>query len=946
MAFCACHKPRPVSECSFERGEFPTPPIFLPDRRCKMFDEQEVYPYLIGHPEYYESLDRYRPRSETYIRTVKRHLPDDWEIQPSGIWLNARPPSVELPRQGFKIHVSAIPRYGVRTLNRVLPVIRNHNVPFKCLIDPYIHEFSHNKQYSRPQSGKFITIYPRNMEEFRNLLEALHRKTRDLDGPYILSDFRYPGSRVLFYRYGSFTRTLMELQVDGSFRPVIQAPDGRYVPDRRNPYPEHPEWIEDPFNQNLNLPDDVILHGRYYITEAIQNANSGGVYRAIDQKTGRQVIIKEARPHIGGYRRHPWDSVALLMHEYRVLQKLKDTGWTPKPIDCFRDWEHFFIVESEVPGVPLRQYRSSILVSPLLKPGCTTRDVEHFIEILKTIYEQARSAIESFHERGILIGDLSPANIMVDPDSLRIHFIDFEGAYDPEDPVFIPVVTPGYASRSRYHRFKPRPEDDWFALAMILYGMILPVQSFFTLYPSARARFLNEIIHDYGFPSFIKKWIYTHLHGHSRVSISADSLQEPCKPIQPPHSFKKTHRGALRRTLDGIAREILSSADTRRSDRLWPASPQVFYTNPMNVAYGACGTALFLHRMFGELPPEILNWMTEQKLTPDRYPPGLYTGLAGIAWTFDYLGFHEKAESILKMTESSTLMDDIPEILFGLAGWGLTCLYFYHRTRNPNYLSMAKQAREKILRLLKTDDHGLYWIDRDGTIYHGYGHGSSGIAWFFLNLYRYTRVTDDRQTAIDLLQYEMANALEVNGTLTWFYTNKNRTQAPYWRLGAAGIGSVFVRASIILNDPWWLEQAKKIAGYLSGKYAVAPGLFLGLSGIGEFFIDMYRATNDSFYLHRAFQIARSILLYRISRKQGYAFTGIYLMRICHDLAHGSAGTGLFFLRLLNPDMPRPYMDIVPLSESTEPLSPQHKTESLHQTEPVFSPGITPSKSLL
>ena len=894
-----------------------------------MFDEPEAAPFALIDPDYYESLEHYTPRSRTYIRTVRRLLPDDWTMTAAGIWMNAEPPDARIPLQGFKIHISAIPRNGILTLRRVVPVLVQFRVTFKFLIDPYFHEYSHSKQYSRPQSGKFITAYPVSIDQFRELLKELHTRTRDLEGPYILSDFRYPDSRVLFYRYGGFHRSQQKLQVTGTRLPFIYAPDGETIPDRRNPYPEHPPWVEDPLGQELDLPDTVFLNDRYRITEVIQIANSGGVYRAIDTRNDREVIIKEARPYIGGTRRHPWDAVALLRHEFRVLSKLADTGWVPVPLDLFTDWEHTFLVETVVPGIPLRNFRASIELSPLLKVSWTPADVKSFLETFMKIYEQMHEALVAFHRRGIIMGDLSPSNVMVDPDTLKIQFIDFEGAYDPRDPVYIPLITPGFATRSRIRRYYPTEADDWFAFAMTLYSMILPVESLFMLHPGARVRFINEIIHDYGFPRALKQLLYTHIRGHDHFAKSPAQLTRPGKP---PRTYRATNRHAIRQTLNGLVQEIIESMNPQRTDRLWPASPKVFETNPMNYSYGASGIALFLKQVLGDIPGEARQWIEKQPLSLDAYPPGLYVGLAGIAWALDLLGYHERAESVMRLSARSPLLEEQPDLFYGASGWGLAALYFYHRTGDPAYLDMADHAAEIVRRHLRSDDTGLFWEDTGERIFYGYAHGASGIAWFFLNRFRVTRDPADRETAERLLQYELAHAIHLDNAITWSYSNKDPTMSPYWRFGAAGNGSVFIRAYEILKDPRWLDAALRVAAYLSGKYAVAPGQFLGLSGIAEFFIDLYRTTQNPTHLKRAFQFARSILLYRIprhktSRGKGYAFPDVHLLRISHDFSNGSAGIGMFFLRLLEPMRPRALMDIETPLHAQQPLI--HETAARH-----------------
>src|SRR5437868_1876016 len=92
-------------------------------------------------------------------------------------------------------------------------------------------------------------------------------------------------------------------------------------------------------------------------------------------------------------------------------------------------------------------------------------------------------------------------------------------------------------------------------------------------------------------------------------------------------------RHEVRETLFRLAQHVLASMDLKRKDRLWPADPVVFQTNPLNLAHGACGTALFLFDILGELPAEARAWLLNQPVDTASYPPGLYSGIAGVAWT-------------------------------------------------------------------------------------------------------------------------------------------------------------------------------------------------------------------------------------------------------------------------------------------------------------------------
>ena len=206
---------------------------------------------------------------------------------------------------------------------------------FNFLLDPHLLAETNGKLWPRGSSGKFVTVYPRSDNHFRRLGERLAKELRDFSGPYILSDRRWPGSKCVFYRYGGF-RARSVLQIDGTRAFVIASPAGELVPDLRYPYWSPPEWVDDPLGGTEHAVESQITlaNGRFSITTALRFTNRGGVYRAVDMQSDQEVVIKESRPMIE-VGRHRVDSIALLEKEWRLLNRLADTGYFVKPIAFF-----------------------------------------------------------------------------------------------------------------------------------------------------------------------------------------------------------------------------------------------------------------------------------------------------------------------------------------------------------------------------------------------------------------------------------------------------------------------------------------------------------------------------------------------------------------------------------------------------------------------------------
>ncbi|MFB7247354.1 hypothetical protein CW362_21815 [Streptomyces populi] len=881
--------------------------------------------YGLVDPRYYEPLSR-RPITDEYRDVLRRLLPEDWGLQRGDVWLHAYGPAAvshraaETPVQGFKIHVSSTPEHALRLLDLVVPVCVEYGVAFKAAADPVLLGVLNSKLQERGYSGKFMTVYPPDVRVFTELIEVLYRRTVDeaVEGPYILSDRRYRDSSVLFYRYGGF-RPPRRLNIDGTQSTYLVSPTGAYVTDRRLPYFHLPQWIRDPFVAESGgapeeQPDGTVLNDRYVIEGALTFSNAGGVYHGTDKVTLEPIVVKEARRLTNCWtgEDRTWDAVDVLRHEYDMLRCLEGLDFVPRPVDLFRDWEHTFLVEERIEGISLHDFwaQDDTILAPYIR---RKGRLELFLPRFRNVAEQLIRMVEQVHARGVLLGDLSPNNILIDPVTLRMWFIDLECAVREDDEAALleyggRLGTPGFLHPERFLRDRLLPCDDWYAVAMLLYGCVVPVTALFGLSPAARDVFLDEFV-ELGVPSQVKS-VVTHLTAGAVNEAKAVLAQwRPEEGVRRPAAKTAAGEGVpdrlfaeVHRTLDGLADGLLRTVDDGRSDRLWPADPMVFATNPLSVAHGACGPALFLRAVAPGAPPnEVVSWMRRQSIDTDTYPPGLYLGLAGIAWAFHDLGLTDRAESVMQTLYASPLLFEEPDMFLGAAGWGTASLRFHAVTGAQNHLEHAVRAGEHLLTTAQHGEGTCSWRRRqDDLVHYGYGYGASGIALFLLHLHLATGDDRFRSCAVRALEYDLAHARRTELGMQWPRFQDDTVVYPYWIHGSAGIGSTVVRFHHLLGIERYGDLARRIADDTYVKYSYTPGLFEGLAGIGEFMLDMHCFTGEERYRRNAFDIAETLLWFRTEGEDGTAFPGRWLTRVSHDYATGSAGVGLFLSRLLRP----------------------------------------------
>jgi hypothetical protein len=482
--------------------------------------------FSLGHQEFYETLS-YHPLSPEYVDRLRALLPKTaWVLHRDQIWVHARhlvtDSSTATPViQGFKIHVSAAPMYALQVLDLIVPACVQRGINFKIAGDSSLLHLLNSKLQERGYSGKFMTLYPPDQTSFEDLIEDLYQRTKNhpAKGAYILSDQRYKDSKILFYRYGGF-HPPYQLNVDGTQTSYLLSPQGEYVPDQRLPYFHLPDWASDPFGEadDVEYQGNTALNDRYLVEGALAFSNAGGVYYGTDTSTQQSVILKEARPltNCWSVGERFWDAVYLLEREYKVLRRLQDLDCVPRPIELFQDWEHNFLVEERVDGLRFDAYwaQEDVILAPYIR---RQGSIERFLPKFKSIAEALLQMITAVHERGILLGDLSPRNILINPETLQMWLIDFESAVFVDDDSEVLTYstrwgTAGFVHPTRASRSQLLPEDDLYAVAMTLYSCVVPVNQLFALNPDAESIFLDKFI-ELGVPVEIKDMISSLLRG-------------------------------------------------------------------------------------------------------------------------------------------------------------------------------------------------------------------------------------------------------------------------------------------------------------------------------------------------------------------------------------------------------------------------------------------------
>lgn len=833
----------------------------------------------------------------------------DWDVRVDDLWCTVTPADLVLPAQGWKIHVSATAANALAVLDRVCDVLLPRRVAFKFAADAEFLHMLNSREADRSSSGKFITVYPPDDAAFVELVDALDLATRGMVGPGIMSDRPYRPGSVVHYRYGGFTHRA-RLGNDGAYRPTLTAPDGTLVVDSREAWFAPPAWAPDPLAARRPAEEaaaekqaGVLVAGRFAVTAAIRHSAKGGVFVGTDTVTGADVVLKQARAHVE-VDHSGRDARAALRHEAALLERLADTGLTPRHVALVEQEGTLFLAQERISGLSLRAWVMRHAGTEAPDPGGSP-DVPW--ALARGVVAELVGVVDGMHRAGLVIRDLAPTNVMVTPEG-RLRLIDLELA--AEIGGFAGAAgTPGYRAPEQRAQAPSRhargthpvaPEADLYSLGGLLFLLAtgvdpgLPdddgddargtVERLATWLESAArhghtARLLAPAIRGLLRDEPHQRWdlnrVRAHLDAVDRRGGTPVPAPGRARDAARPHpcNTRSVHDGATtggerslvdRVLADGIA-HLTAAMTPERRDLLWPVTAGGAAMDPCSVQYGGAGVLGVLARaaQTPSLPTELRTaatdsvrtaaaWLGERASRERVALPGLHFGRSGTAWALrdaaELLGDTELANQAAEMALSVPVRWPNPDVCHGAAGAGFTQIRMWEATGDDRFRQRIVACADGLLAAAREHGDLMLWeVPRDfdsrlaGAAHLGYAHGVAGIGAFLLAAGNAT----GRAAYLDA-------ALAAGRTLS--RTVRTDNGAAWWAQGPA--------------DP----PGVRLAHWCSGS-----------SGVGTFLIRLWYATGDPLLRDLAEQAALAV-----RRARWHSGTTV---------CHGLAGNGEFLLDL-------------------------------------------------
>ena len=798
------------------------------------------------------------------------------------------------------------------------------------------------------QVGKFITIYPEDDAQAVRLAEELDRALVGLPGPRIPSDRPLHPESLVHYRYGGF-RDLAFTDDLGQSVPAIRDPDGNLVADRRPPAFEPPTWASDPFEaaglmRRAPEPTSPLFAGRFLILSVLHQAAKGGVYLALDSeaKPPRVCVLKEGRRHLG-VEHSGSDVQDRLRHQYHLMRQLRDDPAFPEAYDLLDSESNAYLAMEYVEGESLQ----SLVAAKQLRGYLSSS------EEVAALGSGIADALARLHQCGWILRDLTPSNIIVS-DTGRVHLIDLELAHELGDPSRpYGWGTLGYVSPQQASRRPPAVADDVYAFGATLYFLGTGSQSAFVGDEGHGLQRALELLNPGLSPHIVRLVtdcldpkpanrprdmgaIAARLAGYAHATV--DPMDRP-QTGKPPEGERSRGYLALAR---GLGDSLLAAAERGTQGVCWASTgmsgdryagarhltPKRSHSPDLH--NGVAGIALFLAELGAVSGDERYivaaddagRWLTDHCRSRSAMLPGLHFGAAGVAAALCQLAeVTGNAEHLLAASNiamrASPAQTNIPDLTHGWAGIGMMHLGLALATRDARHMELARVAGEQLAAHSERIGPGMGWrqppgihVGMSGEVLTGFAHGAAGIGYFLLELWRATENPRYYRLALaasDWLGSCAEPCLADGSGLNWPLAGERSEDSNrwfYWCHGAAGISLFFLRAWALTGIP----EQRRLAEAAARTIAIAGrrgggALCHGLPGNGSVLLRAYQVLHEAHWLDAAFTFADLLALYVRRDETGSVVPAEHPSVVTPDCMVGYSGTGIFLLRLAEPDRP-------------------------------------------
>ena len=263
--------------------------------------------------------------------------------------------------------------------------------------------------------------------------------------------------------------------------------------------------------------------------------------------------------------------------------------------------------------------------------------------------------------------------------------------------------------------------------------------------------------------------------------------------------------------------------------------------------------------------------------------PGLYTGVAGIAWVGYDVARLRGDDPGLALALARQIPTDwhLPDVVHGLAGAGLAFAHLWQQGAGEEFRDRVRACADALTKSAVDTPYGLMWpfpVDADsglaGRAAYGFAHGVAGIGTFLLTAGQVTGEARYRDLAVRAAQTLAAN-VQGDAANAWWYADPEEQEiggypvsAAHWCNGASGAGTFLLRLGQATGDPMWTDLARRADDRAPGGPR-GDGLLLPRAGRhADFLLDLADSLGEQRYRDSASELARLIAATAARRTAG------------------------------------------------------------------------------
>jgi lantibiotic modifying enzyme len=295
------------------------------------------------------------------------------------------------------------------------------------------------------------------------------------------------------------------------------------------------------------------------------------------------------------------------------------------------------------------------------------------------------------------------------------------------------------------------------------------------------------------------------------------------------------------------------------------------------VEHGAAGVLGVLTRAARQLGDDhlragvatVAGWIGQRLFDIPRILPGLYFGRSGTAWAlYDaarLLGDDALATRAIELAKRVPVRWPNPDISHGAAGAGMSQLYLWKATGDPDLMRRGVAAADTVLQAARERDGQLVWpipADFDSTLagltHYGFAHGVAGTGAFLL----YAGLATDRPEYLDAARragQTLEAVVEADGAAAWWPSGEDNPESlrkRHWCSGSSGVGTFLVRLWAATGEQRFRDLAEAAAAAIRrDRWYSTTATCHGLAGDGDYLLDLLDFTGEQRYQDWATELA-------------------------------------------------------------------------------------------